>query len=109
MQQTGYGMRGEFVAKEYAKKFYQGKLWQECRDGYVKFIGGLCEECIKKGIFKAGEIVHHKIHITPKNIGDPAITLNRENLQLLCRECHAEKHKRKRRYRVDKNGKVSAI
>ncbi len=97
------------MAKEFAKKLYRGNLWQICRDGYVKSVGGLCEECLRKGMYVPGEIVHHKIHLTPENINDPAITLNWNNLQLLCRTCHAEKHKRKKRYRVDKNGNVILI
>jgi len=36
--------------------------------------------------------VHHKIHLTPHNIDDPNITLSEDNLELLCRECHAIEH-----------------
>ena len=75
------------MAKEYAKDFYNSKSWKTTRDSYFNDVFGICERC--KG---AGEIVHHKIHITPSNINNPNITLNKDNLQLLCRSCHAIIH-----------------
>ena len=94
--------------KEYASVFYKSKAWQRCRDGYAKSVGYLCERCMRQGIYKHGDIVHHKMHITPDNICDPDITLNWDNLELLCRECHAEEHgKKRKRYKVDEYGRVS--
>ena len=93
--------------KEYAKGFYTSRAWAECREAYRKSVGGLCEACLKKGIITAGEIVHHIKPITPKNISHPDITLNWNNLRLLCRDCHAEAHeKNQRRYVVDEMGRV---
>lgn len=63
---------------------------------------------MKKGIYKPGDTVHHKIHLTPDNINDPEITLNYDNLMLLCRDCHAAIHKPAKRYKVDELGKVTA-
>lgn len=93
--------------KEYAERFYKSKQWQACRLAYAKSVGGLCENCLRKGYVVPGEIVHHKIHITPDNIESPETTLSFDNLELLCRNCHAEMHgKRSRRYTVDETGKV---
>lgn len=79
----------------------------ETRKAYTKSVGGLCEECMKRGVYKAGEIVHHKTHLTPDNIDDPNITLNWNNLELVCRDCHAKIHdKKKRRYKLDDLGRV---
>jgi hypothetical protein len=50
--------------------------------------GGLCECCGKR----AGEEVHHVIHLTENNIDDTNITLNAENLRLLCKSCHHQVH-----------------
>ena len=95
------------MAKDFARKFYSSEAWGKCRAGYRKSVGGLCESCLKKGEIIPGEIVHHKIPITPMNIGNPEIVLDWENLELLCRECHAEQHgKRKKRYKVDALGRV---
>lgn len=95
--------------KEYAAKFYKSKAWQRCREAYAKSVGYLCERCMKKGIYKRGEIVHHKNHITQDNIDDPEIALSWDNLELLCRDCHAGEHgKKKKRYTVDECGRVEA-
>ena len=92
--------------REYAQWLYSSAAWDACRTAYRKQVGGLCEVCAAKGLIVPGEIVHHKIHINQKNIHDPNVTLNPENLQLVCRDCHAEIHKRKKRYKVDKMGHV---
>ena len=66
-------------------------------------------------MIKPGELVHHKKPITPENITDPNVTLSFDNLELVCRDCHAKEHeiiyarKRNRRYTVDKDGKVHGI
>lgn len=95
--------------KEYAKRLYKSKAWQRCRDRYAASVGGLCERCRASGRITPGEIVHHKIYISPENVSDPTVTLNFNNLELLCREHHAEEHERKKkRYKVDEYGRVSA-
>ena len=94
--------------KEYAKIFYGSKAWKDCREGYFRKVGGLCEMCLAQGIYTPGEIVHHKIHITPENIQDPSIVLSYDNLQLLCRLHHAEVHdqKSKKRYKIGSDGTI---
>ncbi len=60
------------------------------------------------GLYNPGVIVHHKIHITPDNIEIPEITMNYDNLELLCRDCHAAMHgKHPKRYKVDETGRVT--
>lgn len=73
--------------KEYAKKFYTSKAWKDCRSAYFSFRYGLCERC--GGI---GKIVHHKIYINKKNIDNVNVTLNFDNLELLCQDCHNREH-----------------
>ena len=93
--------------KPYAESFYKSTAWQNCRNSFAKSKQGLCERCLARGELKPGEIVHHKIHLTPFNIGDPNITLDWNNLELVCRDCHAEEHqKRSRRVKVDAMGRV---
>lgn len=93
--------------KDYAASFYSSKAWQRTREAYKRSVGGLCEVCWAKGVIKPGEIVHHKIHLTPENINDPEVTLSFNNLQLVCREHHAQIHDRKkRRYKLDELGRV---
>lgn len=73
--------------REFAKDFYNSKPWRELRAYVYKRDCGLCVRC-----GAPGEIVHHKIHLTPKNINNPSIALNEDNLELLCRNCHAIEH-----------------
>ena len=87
------------------KQFYSSKAWQDCRNEYARSKHYLCELCLAKGIYKQGEIVHHKIHLTPDNYSDPSVSLNWDNLQLLCRDCHGKQHSNKR-YTVDDMGRV---
>lgn len=96
------------MAKEFAESFYKSKTWQKCRASYIKSVGGLCENCLEKGILKTGSIVHHINHITEDNINDDSVTLNWSNLRYVCRDCHAREHSTqgRRRYTIDDYGNV---
>ena len=94
--------------KDFAREFYSSKAWKGCRGAYASSKRGLCEVCLSKGLYVPAEIVHHKIELTPDNIDDPNITLNWNNLQCLCRECHAAAHGSQKRWKVDENGRVTA-
>lgn len=101
--------------RPFAARFYSSKAWQKCRTSYMKSVSGLCERCFKKGLIVPAVIVHHKEWLTPENIHNPAITMNFENLEALCRDCHEEEHseenrlarQKPRRYTVDKDGNVT--
>lgn len=97
------------MAKPFARRFYSSKAWQTCRNEYAKQAHYLCEDCLAKGIYKPGEIVHHIIEIDPVTIDQPEVALNFDNLRLVCRECHAQHHKIKnknKRYTVGPDGKI---
>lgn len=97
------------MAREFAKRFYSSKQWQHCRNEYAKSVHYLCENCLRKGIYKPGVIVHHVEELTPANIDTPEITTGFNNLELLCRDCHALEHKdfsKGRRYLVGEDGKI---
>ena len=99
--------------KPFAVKFYKSQRWQDCRLAYFKYQNGICERC-----GQAGKIVHHKVHLTARNIHDPRITLGFDNLELLCQDCHNKEHagdmqlgkdkkkkpKRNPRYSIDEEG-----
>lgn len=80
------------MARAFAKTFYHSKAWKHTRESYFNSVHGLCERCLKRGQYVPGEIVHHIKHIEPWNIGDESVTLNFDNLELVCRDCHAELH-----------------
>lgn len=93
--------------KPFAERFYKSQAWKKTAAAYAKSKQNLCELCKQEGRITPGEIVHHKIELTPENINNPDITLSANNLQLVCREHHAQIHdKRKRRYRIDELGRV---
>ena len=96
--------------QEFAKDFYSSQAWRECRKAYKKAVGGLCERCLMAGRLTLGEIVHHKIPLTPQNINNASVCLNWDNLQCVCRECHADIHKKNiSRFVIDDRGRVSPI
>lgn len=95
------------MSRAFAEGFYGSQQWKDCRESYAKYKRYLCEDCLAKGMYTPGEIVHHIINLNPGNINDPSITLNYDNLRLVCRKCHAEEHaQRDRRYVIDEQGKV---
>ena len=76
--------------KEWAKSFYKSQAWIKCRNAYIRqrigIDGGICEECKDN----QGYIVHHKTMLTKENINDPEVSLNHDNLEFVCKECHDE-------------------
>lgn len=93
--------------KPYASAFYKSADWQKCRAAYISSVGGLCEDCLAKGIVTPGLVVHHIDPITPENIRDPNITLSFDNLKLVCQDCHAkEHHPSGLRYEFGPNGEI---
>lgn len=90
--------------KEWARGFYASKAWDETRKAYMIAQHGLCERC-----GEPAKIVHHKRHITQKNINNTDITLNWDNLEALCQDCHNKEHhagERQKRYMFDEAGNV---
>jgi len=76
------------MAKEFAKAFYEGMVWRKFRKVYINqrrmIDGGMCEICHER----PGYIVHHKILLTPDNIGDDSISLNPDLVEYVCKPCH---------------------
>ena len=70
--------------------FYNSAAWRALRN--QKFIAahGLCERCGEKGIIKKGKEVHHKSPIEKR----PDLSLDIDNLELLCTSCHNGTHGR---------------
>lgn len=101
------------------RDFYSSKKWQATRAAYKKSKQGLCERCLAKGLIVPADEVHHKTRLTRDNINDYSVSLNFDNLEALCSECHTKEHeedqhnrygnkyRESRRYAVDKHtGKV---
>lgn len=55
--------------------------------------GGICARC--GGVFDVDKLrPHHIIELTLDNIDDPNITLNPDNIEVLCHDCHNAIHNR---------------
>ena len=73
--------------RAFARAFYESPARRRTRAYIFKRDAGLCVKCGAPGV-----IVHHKQPLTPANINDPAVSLNEDNLETLCRACHAIAH-----------------
>lgn len=71
-----------------------------CRKNYLDLAqackiksGGVCAKC--GGVFDISELrPHHKVELTLDNIDDVNVTLNPDNIEVLCHDCHNAVHKR---------------
>ncbi|MFA5283922.1 MAG: HNH endonuclease [Bacilli bacterium] len=62
------------------------------REIKIRSVNGRCERC--GGI---GQEVHHRQRVTIENVEDASVSLNPENLELLCKDCHNKEHQRFRK------------
>ena len=82
--------------------FYKSPAWLAARELKIMSVNGLCERCGQIGIE-----VHHKVRLTIENVNDSSVSLNQDNLELLCRECHNQEHERfSNKVRFDKDGNL---
>lgn len=79
------------MAREFSKSFYNSKAWKRAREAYIHSKFGLCERC---GCPNSKQ-VHHKVYLNENNINNPNVTLNFDNLELLCDICHQKEHNEK--------------
>jgi 5-methylcytosine-specific restriction endonuclease McrA len=71
---------------------YRTAEWERSREFVIQRAQGLCEECLRQGRVEAGIDVDHIIPLNDQNWRDWNIAYNPDNLQLLCKPCHAAKH-----------------
>lgn len=105
------------MAQNWAKGFYHSPAWLHNRKAYMDKVldtplgiipPGMCERCFELGRLTLAKVVHHKVHLTPQNIGDPSVSLSYDNFQRLCQDCHAIVHGGSSEMRVafDEHGRV---
>jgi 5-methylcytosine-specific restriction endonuclease McrA len=82
--------------------FYKSDTWKLAREIKIRSVNGRCERC--GGI---GQEVHHRQRVTVDNVEDALVSLNPENLELLCRDCHNKEHKRfSKEMQFDEEGNI---
>ena len=103
------------------KDFYNSKAWKRVRKTVWLKQNLLCNRCHKPVyVDKLSEwipkrdrrtgIVHHKEYLTDVNVYDDNISLNEENLEGICKECHEKEHHKdvstRENYMFDENGNL---
>ena len=77
------------------QRLLNSKRWQEVKRIVWQRTNGLCEECMKHGIVRAGVDCHHIVPVetatTPQEMERLCFDIN--NLRLLCIACHSAIHK----------------
>ena len=68
-------------------EFYHSTAWKKLSRAFLLTKNYLCERC-----GKPAEIAHHRRYLTVENLFDPTISLNPDNLEALCRDCHNAEH-----------------
>ena len=68
-------------------EFYHSTAWKKLSRAFLLTKNYLCERC-----GKPAEIAHHRRYLTAENLFDPTISLNPDNLEALCRDCHNTEH-----------------
>ena len=103
------------------KDFYHSKAWNNVRKTVWIKQHLLCNRC-HKPVYVDGlsewlpkekrriGIVHHKEYLNNTNIYDDRITLDENNLEGLCKECHELEHHQdisnRKEYMFDDNGNL---
>lgn len=86
------------MAQEFSKKFYKSIEWLTCREQIIldrsDKEGIKCEKCGKYITESKFIQLHHIKELTPQNINDVNITLNPDNILVLCQTCHNMIHGR---------------
>lgn len=67
--------------------FYNSKAWKRTSRAYMLSQNYICERCGKPAV-----ICHHKKWLDGSNVHDPSITLDHDNLEALCIDCHNAEH-----------------
>ena len=86
------------------QRFYKSDLWHMARAQVILRAKGRCEKC-----GSVGTEVHHKIHLNIQNVDDVSVSINPENLMLLCKDCHNKEHHRfgkRTSYAFDEEGNL---
>lgn len=89
--------------------FYKSYEWNELRDIVMRDSHYECQHCLKEGIYKRADMVHHVNEVRKR----PDLALTREytdaitnekiiNLIALCNPCHERVHDRSGTARKDK-------
>lgn len=84
------------------REFYNSTTWKKQRKYKLQSNNYICDKC---GLIATE--VHHKIKLTETNVDDINISMNSNNLECLCRDCHNKlTHGKDNKTRFDVNGNL---
>ena len=72
-------------------QYYNSNKWITLRNCYVHE-HPLCENCLRQGIIRPSEEVHHKQFLSTRRGDAWDLLLDEDNLIALCKECHHAFH-----------------
>jgi len=82
------------------REFYNSSAWQKQRKFKMQEENYKCDRCGGLAVD-----VHHKITLTELNVNDFNVSMNLDNLECLCRDCHnKETHAIKVEYTFNEDG-----
>ena len=68
-------------------EFYHSTAWKRLSRAFLLSRNYICERC-----GKPAEIAHHRRYLTAENVLNPDVSLNPDNLEALCLDCHNTEH-----------------
>jgi hypothetical protein len=74
--------------------FYASSRWRKLRDVIIAERDPMCAKCGKVIADPLDCELDHIHDLTPENVTDTTISLNPDNIQILCHSCHDQKHNR---------------
>lgn len=69
--------------------FYKSYQWRKLRALAFERDKGLCQRCLKRGILKRADVVHHIVEV----LVDWSKRFDLDNLESVCHACHNREHK----------------
>ena len=76
------------------KSFYKSDEWLDFRAQIILERGPVCQMCGRPIAASKQIHVHHLEELTEANINNPMISLNQDNVLLVCHDCHNKTHNR---------------
>lgn len=92
----------EYQREENSSPYYNSKSWRLLRKFYYER-HPLCEECLKHGVVRPAEEIHHKRPFLTGTTDEErwSLLLDENNLYSLCRSCHDKLHLKAKRYKLN--------
>lgn len=75
-------------------RFYTTKAWRDLAYALKIKVNGTCNRCGHNVIDFKYLIGHHKIELTEDNVEDVSVSLNPDNVEVICHSCHNKEHRR---------------